>query len=326
MQMDSIQDSTRYIVSNIHHGNIIPGKRMEMWRDVFLLSGADIRGGIFCGSITINGGPVSVENAVYCKGPLTIKHPETPIPSETNVTFSSSVSAVEAIISELSPVRTRFLSDVYSDQINISNAFVYGNIFTKRAIIRNSIVLGGIFCEGSLSLEKCMVSTFEAKDVHLGQKVNLFMPVAIGHNIFELTDPVQFVTFFNLLQKNNDQILGETIVLTDEDILSIRVPKSNRVNQNKNDQEFDIVNCLSIAERILDLEPLREHYDFNKKLLENLALWKNLDPASESNIKISRDELEKNLWRHLEKETISEQSRTKISIKDLYQRIKNNKN
>ena len=56
MQSDSIQDSTRYVVSDTHDGSVLPGTRIEMWRDVYLLSGANVVGGVWCGSLTVSWG------------------------------------------------------------------------------------------------------------------------------------------------------------------------------------------------------------------------------------------------------------------------------
>lgn len=72
MPQDSIQDSTRYVVSDVHHGSVLPGERREMDRDVYLLSGADVRGGLWSNKLSVAAPDINVEGSVYAKGSITI--------------------------------------------------------------------------------------------------------------------------------------------------------------------------------------------------------------------------------------------------------------
>jgi len=72
MPQDSIQDSTRYVVSDVHHGSVLPGERREMDRDVYLLSGADVRGGLWSNKLSVSGPDVYISGSVYAQGAITI--------------------------------------------------------------------------------------------------------------------------------------------------------------------------------------------------------------------------------------------------------------
>ena len=72
METDSIQDSTRYVVSDVHHGSILPGNRAEL--DVFILNNAEVKGAIWANDLTINGSNVLIEDSVYAKRTVLIKN------------------------------------------------------------------------------------------------------------------------------------------------------------------------------------------------------------------------------------------------------------
>ena len=137
MQSDSIQDSTRYVISDTHHGSVLPGTRMEMWRDVYLLSGANVVGGVWCGSLTVSGGGVRVAESVYSHGPVAIQGEAegTASPDSSTdrvsapVTFGSCITTPDSILVGDVPFKVRVFSDIFTKQLNLSNAFVYGNIF-----------------------------------------------------------------------------------------------------------------------------------------------------------------------------------------------------
>ena len=200
MTSDSIRDSTRYVVSDTHYGSIMPGNRMEMWRDVYLLRGADVHGGIWCGSLSVSGSGVNVSESVYCRGAASISRGDKPAPKDSNVTFASCFTSPDSLVADPADFKVRFLSDIYTGQLNISNTIVYGNIFANRVTIRDSIVLGGVFCTGTADISNSLVSTFNVGNANLGENVSIFFPFAVAKEHINLSSSVRVLTFYSLHQ------------------------------------------------------------------------------------------------------------------------------
>jgi len=206
MQPDSIKDSTRYIVSTLHHGSILPGNRAEMWRSVFLESGANINGGIWGDNLTILGPDIFIDNSVFVRGYIQIKKNKKIIEKGKEVTFNSVVSTNDSIVIEDCDFRTRFTSDIYAKKINLNKAIVYGNLYCKSAQIKNSIVLGGIYCEGELRINNSIVFTFDADSVKIGKDVFLLSPYGISTKPIELEKRAKnFKLVMDTKRRPNDQ-------------------------------------------------------------------------------------------------------------------------
>jgi hypothetical protein len=312
MELDSIQDSTRYVVSGVHHGSILPGKRTEMNRNVFLLSHANINGGVWANDLTLSGADIIVEQSVYSSGSITIEEPEQIQSHSQNkesewapVTFGSCVVAADSIMSKAKNLRVRFKSDIYTKRLNLSNAIVYGNIFAENAVIKDSIILGCVFCKNKLDLKNSMVSTFKTHSVKLIGNLFLFFPFAFSETPINIQEPIKALTFFNIyksLNKNafgdNDGI-GDGIILFDQDdIFEIQSEDSNSTDSTENDNGCGTnAYVLSGNERILDAVRITQHLKYNQQFLENLTLGNHLLPRLKSNqFDRPAKELECYLW------------------------------
>ncbi len=314
--IDSIQDSTRYVVSGMHRGSILPGTRLEMGRDVYLDSGADVRGGIWCGSLSVSGAEVNVAESVYCLGSARIGPSEVEI-GEGVVTFGSCISASESLSIQPGTSKVRFLSDIYTGQVNISNAFVYGNIFADRAVIRDSIVLGGVYCENSLTVERSLISTFSAGRAVVGEGTGLFFTYAVADENIDLQAPVRVLTFYTLYMQTEDA--GDVVLLDDEDLVTISVDGDPNSAQGVGGQQ---IHCLSVMERVLDSEPLGKHILFNKKFIECLALHNSMVPdARPPYFEGPLEDLEAALWDVLSGGDASAGRRAGGSIQELFNRL-----
>lgn len=308
MKQDSIQDSTRYVVSNIHHGSVLPGTRAEMSRNVYLLSKADIKGGVWANELTIKGSGISVKEAVYSRGPISIEASDDKASkrnAKKTVVFGSCVVSADSILVNQLPYKIRFMSDVYSEKINLTNSIVYGNVFANNAIIKNSIVLGGAFCKEKLEIENSMISTFRTKKVLLNENVFLFFPFALAETPITIKEPVKALTFLNMykdLKKNSESKSkkkdGGVIYLDEDDIFEIFPEESEKDKDIDGDSEGSKKTyVLSGNERILDVIEVEKHFQYNRKFLENLTLGSHYDPSLKSEkFKQPLEELEKNLW------------------------------
>jgi len=97
MNIDSIQDSTRVVLSELRHGSIIPGNRAEMWRELFLLPGADLRGSAFGKSLYVEGPDVNVEASIYVRESIKVAESDKEGIQSGNVTFGSCVTTPDSI-------------------------------------------------------------------------------------------------------------------------------------------------------------------------------------------------------------------------------------
>ncbi|MCK5148686.1 hypothetical protein KAR48_18170 [bacterium] len=320
MQTDNIHDSTRYVVAAEHHGSIVPNNRMEMWRDVYLNSGANVKGGIWCGTLNVMGPDIKVEQSLYSKDSITISFNENYKGPADNVTFASCVTTRNSILIEDIPFKVRFESDIYLCDANLSNALILGNIYGKNVLLRNCIVLGSVYCTGRLTVENSMLTTFECHDAILGANVSLIFPFAIARKHFKVSQKIRSLMFFDLHQhiqgkKNRGAVIG----LGQEDIFKIntsQLPKEKQGKLNGDSEAVESVYYLSIAERLVHSDRLFPIFLNNRKLIEILADHHILRKGN-NGIKI----IESGLWRLLENPPSISQHISESSIDELSQRF-----
>jgi hypothetical protein len=293
MSGDSIQDSTRYVVSDVHHGSVLPGERREMERDVYLLPGADVRGGVWSNELSVSGPDVRVADSVYSQGSVTVQPDQDSTAVDAEVTFGGGLTTPDALLVEAADFKTRFLSDLYVERLNLTNTFVFGNVYAKGAVIRNSVVLGSIFCKGALELANSFVHTFQAHRAEIGENVSMFAPFALGRNEIALDAPVRALTFADIFQEDGDlsEDSGEVVHLDEEDIFEIQ---GATPDATAGDGAPATQWVLSMTERILDSSLVQEKLQHNKELLRRLSLSRHVETEGQDTKKIQQ--LEEKLW------------------------------
>ncbi len=306
MNIDSIQDSTRVVLSELRHGSIIPGNRAEMWRELFLLPGADLRGSAFGKSLYVEGPDVNVEASIYVRESIKVAESDKEGIQSGNVTFGSCVTTPDSILVDPVSFRVRFLSNIYAGIVNLNSSIVYGNVYARSGVIRDSVILGGVFCRGNLSLENCIVTTFRANSVNIGQKVSLLFPIAMAEKPIKLDYPVRALSFYNLSdsQDSNDNT-GGSVLLDERDVYKIgdQMIEENEDEEHKNNHLY----VLSMDQRVMDAEKVIEHFRGNRKSLEFLTLIDHMPSAQKDQIqKGGGAKLEDRLMGLVEREDIPE--------------------
>ena len=329
---DSIQDSTRYVVSDLHYGSIMPGNRMEMMRDVFLIEKAKIEGGIYSNNLVLEGNTISIAKSVYARKSITIKEKNNNTKIKCNE-FSSTVVAADSILSEAANTKLRFKSDIYTDKLNVSNAIVFGNVFANHAIIRNSIVLGGIFVKNKLDISDSIFSTFRVKETVLGKNLFMFFPVALSELKIDVKYPICAISFFNISKNIDKKINSGIIKLDNDDVFEVDEnywddQKGDVDNKNQDEKSYQQkMFCLSIVERILDSKAIIEHFKFNKDFLESLMLSAHYsEDENQQKHEKPIEELENWLWDILNSKEKFENLTGSSNIKDLFSRFENDNN
>ncbi len=276
--MDSIQDSTRVVVKAERHGSILPGNRAEMGRDIFLLGGADLRGGIFGKQVTVEGAPVRVTDAVYAQGAFRVKAGDSVPVEGALVEFGSAISSADSVLIDDSPFRVRFSSSIYSPTVNLNNAIVYGNVFARNhCTLKNTIVLGCVYCRGTLKMENSIVSTFRVGKANLGAGNSLLAPLALSEQPIRISSPIQCLVFYNLAGEEADgDEAGGSVQMLQTDVYSKDLGTVLEVAEG----EPSVWHVLSIDQRVLDVATVSKHFESNRDYILRLSLGSRLDPTS----------------------------------------------
>lgn len=312
MNSDSIQDSTRYLVKDTHYGSIMPGKRSEMLRNVYLQSGACVKGGIFANELAVSGDRIKVEGAVYCKSNIQFDYSGTT--KLDDVTFSSTVVCPGTILIPATGGKVRFLSDIYSGKINLKNCIVYGNIYATSAHLEDCIVLGGIYCKNDIKLKNTVTFTFRANKCQLEDHVSLLSPFGFAEQII-LESTVNVLMFNNLFNKNGKIKHSGNLKLDETDIYEVELERK----ENEDDKVVKKIRVLSVAERLLNTSEIIEHFKQNKNFIEFLSLNSHLsEEDKQSFVANNKEELEKELWQIIEEKSEFEELEGTKSIEEMF--------
>jgi hypothetical protein len=302
MHSDTNQADTRVVLSDIQEGGVLPGNKNEMWRDLCLLSGAQLRGPAWGNLMKVEGAPVKVEAAVYIKGAINIKAASKEKNNSGMVSFGSSVTSSESVVVDEVPFRVQFLSCLYTGVANLNNCIVYGNVYARRCVLRNSIVLGGIYCQGALQLENSLVSIVQAKRISFGRSVSMFFPLALSEEPIAISYPVRFLPFFDLsgFGKQGSSTMGGAIFADQRDVYTLGANPGV-------DSSAKFRHALSISERILNISRMLALVRRNQRYLECLSMGRHIDPAIRDAF-LSRIDipLEDRLWNLLNGENVPE--------------------
>jgi len=318
MDSDSIRDSTRYLVKEEHYGDIMPGNRAEMMRNIYLQSGAHIKGGIYGNELSVEGDGITVDGTVYCKSQIRVS-----LPGENNrqaVTFQSTVVCPGTILITDTTCKTRFLSDIYSGKINLKRCIVYGNIYASSATIEDSVVLGGVYCTKQLTIKNSVVFTFRAGECELGKHVSIFSPFGFAGKI-QMESTVNVLAFTGLFAKGYKPTNGG-IKLDETDIYEIELEKKDPSAETGSKK----IQVLSIAERLLNTVDIIKQFEQNRNFIEFLSLNSHLPPDERNNfLKRNKEELENELWQIVEEKREFKELEGSLSIKEMFEQF-NTKN
>jgi hypothetical protein len=302
MNTDAMQDSAKVVISGLQPDGILPGGKEEMWRDLHLLPGAHLKGAAWGNSLTIEGAPVEADSAVYTRGAIKIKASLKEGADTGIVNFSSSVTSPDSVVIEDVPFRVRFMSCVYTGVANLNNCIVYGNLYARRCTLQNSIVLGGVYCQGHLQIENSLVSTFRAKRVTIGPGVTLLFPAAMAEESIQMDHPVRALPFFDLsgTSQENSSTRGGMVLMDQRDVYFA----GEDLAADGSSRSWHV---LSIYERILDASRSLELLRRNQRFLECLALGRHLDPLiRDAFLGRVKHQLEERLWDLLKGEPLPE--------------------
>jgi hypothetical protein len=160
---------------NLVKSAILPKNGAELERDVNIQGNVKIDAAVYARNLVIDSGPAEFSGAVYAHNELHIKND-----AEDTISFSKAVASSGSIVSLLIKGVCIYGSDINAPSVKLKNCFVAGSIFANEIQLEDSVVLGGCFASGKLSLQNVVAGTFNAPEVNAGGVNYLLYPTAFS--------------------------------------------------------------------------------------------------------------------------------------------------
>ncbi len=256
-----------FILENDHYpGDIIPDTKIEMWKTITLRGKTSIGGGIMGSSLDMKGGPCTLHQSAFIK-----EHAAFTLDEPGAVSLVKGCVQAEKTFLVTSPVndgsaRLVIEGDVYSDQVKIDHAFIYGNLFCNTAVVRDCVVLGGIYATTKVELERTVVGTIATRTAELGERVILLHPNAVTENAPEIREDLHFVFL------NRDGSIRDGISMGREDVVK-RIDQENPEELQR--QFIEPRYVLGLGNRLLNIEMITELFLQNAAILSEKYLKNN---------------------------------------------------
>jgi len=269
MTRTKIQNDQMFMLENeLYNNAVIPSKRTEMWRDIDLRGKVQINGGIFGKSLKVNPGFIFIRDAVFI-----LEHIEITGRGSGKIWFNSVVNSNHSFLVENNQIYSRFSADLRAVHLNIENAFIYGNVFCKNAIIKNCVIVGTVFADEELIIENSILGSFQTNRVSIKSKSGLLFPFAISMNFPTIKADIYYL-FLSPFTNSGPDI--NVIPFHQDDIHKI---------QSINEKEIHFI--FSPNMRIFDFRP---YYD---QVQKNIIKFFNLIEIPDKNLKTRYNELSK---------------------------------
>lgn len=294
MSESGTADSIRVVIDGSRRGSVLPATRAEMWRDLYLTTGADVRGGLWGNRLSVEGPAVRVDSSIYVRGEIRVRPAAEPLEKRRGVTFGSTITCGGTLLVEPAPFRTRVLSNVYAGAVNITNTVVYGNVYARNAIIRNSVVMGGVFCRDQLQAENSVIATFQVGRALLGKNTFLLFPIALSREHLAITHPVRAISFLKLAKASQAAPRGGTVTLGPDDVYVLDAPDGP-------------LHALSVDQRIASGSEIARRFEENRAMAELVSLADHLPDVERKKMRgAALTEYERNLFAVLDASVIPE--------------------
>jgi len=175
---------------NLVKGSILPEKMAELNRMITIQGNTIIEGAVYAHKLEIQQGDTELKSAVFTQLELYVNSE-----AKGNVTFKKSVGSANSIVSRAQDCDLVFHSDVNAKTVTLYNAFVAGSIYADEIILKNCVVIGGVFATQSLEMTNSIVGTFNSPAVNISEQVSILLPSAFS---IEKIRTVAGTKFYNL--------------------------------------------------------------------------------------------------------------------------------
>ncbi len=269
MKKTKIQNDQKFMLRDEEYNyGVMPSKRTEMWREIELEGNIKINGGIFGKSLEIDPAFIFVRDAVFVLNHIKINGGKS-----GTIWFNSVVNSEHSILLENNNIYSRFRADLRTLHLNITNAFIYGNVYCKNAIIKNSVVLGTVFTDNDLTLHNSIVGSFHTHNLKINGKIGLIFPFGITSVLSEIEAEIYYMLLSPI---TNDDFGVNVIPFFQDDIYKIKAFNDDNIHH-----------IIFPNMRIFDFR------SYSEQVLMNINRFFNLCESSGKNI----EEIDKKLSR-----------------------------
>ncbi len=269
--------------------SIIPRTNAELDRQVIVDSNVLVEGSTYAKFLEISNGPAEFRKAVFADKELHIKSD-----AKDLIYFVKSVASSQSIASLLTTGRAIYGGDINAPTIKLGNCFVCGSIYGTEIQLENCIVLGGVFSSRNLTINNCVVGTFNSPEVNASGINYMLYPTAFSVEPMSLLPGTEF---WNLSLADLGSLYKEEEEKPNTG--KIRLDFTNdtqRTVLTDDDGTQTLINSYSVASRVLvsdliDMEKMENHFliisaSLGSQILKTYSLTKaNGEKGPELNVK-----------------------------------------
>lgn len=269
--------------------SIIPRTNAELDRQVIVDSNVLVEGSTYAKFLEISNGPAEFRKAVFADKELHIKSD-----AKDLIYFVKSVASSQSIASLLTTGRAIYGGDINAPTIKLGNCFVCGSIYGTEIQLENCIVLGGVFSSRNLTINNCVIGTFNSPEVNASGINYMLYPTAFSVEPMSLLPGTEF---WNLSLADLGSLYKEEEEKPNTG--KIRLDFTNdtqRTVLTDDNGTQTLINSYSVASRVLvsdliDMEKMENHFliisaSLGSQILKTYSLTKaNGEKGPELNVK-----------------------------------------
>ncbi len=269
--------------------SIIPRTNAELDRQVIVDSNVLVEGSTYAKFLEISNGPAEFRKAVFADKELHIKSD-----AKDLIYFVKSVASSQSIASLLSTGRAIYGGDINAPTVKLGNCFVCGSIYGTEIQLENCIVLGGVFSSRSLTINNCVVGTFNSPEVNASGINYMLYPTAFSVEPMSLLPGTEF---WNLSLADLGSLYKEEEEKPNTGKIKLDFTNdTQRTVLTDDDGTQTLINSYSVASRVLvsdliDMEKMENHFliisaSLGNQILKTYSLTKsNGEKGPELNVK-----------------------------------------
>ncbi len=269
--------------------SIIPRTNAELDRQVIVDSNVLVEGSTYAKFLEISNGPAEFRKAVFADKELHIKSD-----AKDLIYFVKSVASSQSVASLLTAGRVIYGGDINAPTIKLGNCFVCGSIYGTEIQLENCIVLGGVFSSRNLTINNCVIGTFNSPEVNASGINYMLYPTAFSVEPMSLLPGTEF---WNLSLADLGSLYKEEEEKPNTG--KIRLDFTNdtqRTVLTDDNGTQTLINSYSVASRVLvsdliDMEKMENHFliisaSLGSQILKTYSLTKaNGEKGPELNVK-----------------------------------------
>ena len=269
--------------------SIIPRTNAELDRQLIVDSNVLVEGSTYAKFLEISNGPAEFRKAVFADKELHIKSD-----AKDLIYFVKSVASSQSIASLLTSGRVIYGGDINAPTIKLGNCFVCGSIYGTEIQLENCVVLGGVFSSRNLTVNNCIIGTFNSPEVNASGINYMLYPTAFS---VEPMSQLPGTEFWNLSLADLGSLYKEEEEKPNTGKIKLDFTNDTQRTVLTDDNGTQtLINSYSVASRVLvsdliDMEKMENHFliisaSLGSQILKTYSLTKsNGEKGPELNVK-----------------------------------------